>query len=74
MQAFNPGLDPGSEKGHSLDIWQNLDNIYKLDNSIVNINFLILIILLWLYKMLTSVNVGEGYTGFCTAVETFFSN
>lgn len=45
----NPRLDPGPQKEHQWDNWPNL-NVYRLINR--TINFLILIIIPWFYKML----------------------
>lgn len=55
-----------------------LGNVKKtciLDSVIPSVNFLILIIVLWLYKMLILENLGEGYMKvLCTIFAPFYQS
>lgn len=45
-------MDLGPEKGHCGDKWRNVTKVYRLCNSGVSA-LMVVIIVMWLYKMLT---------------------
>ena len=57
-----PGLDPRLERGHEWGNWWNPSKVYGLVNSIAsNVNFLVLIIVLWLRKIRTDREMCNRY-------------
>ena len=75
MQRRNVGRGPRSGKGHWQDTWRNLDDVCKLDNSIVSTlssRFRSLFCGMW---DANTGNPGEGHTGlFRTVVATFLKS
>lgn len=48
-------VDAGTQKEHQQKDWRNLSKAYSLVNGIycTNVNFLVLVIILWLFKIIT---------------------